>query len=1221
VPLLALVGLVLALLAPRTDGPAGASAAGSGVPTLVVAPAAAAPLTPVTVAGQDYPPGATVTFTFSEAPAAPLTVLAAVVADAAGALPALQLTIPASAAQGGVGLISALWAAPPGAPTQAVGVAGSPFVVTPADRGLTTTPSAAAVGASTVIGGMGFAPNAPIQVDLTDASGGVVTIVTGASSTSTGALLPISVAIPLTATTGLAVINAADNAGNVAGTPLVILPPATGGASMPSLVFNPSRAVTGETVQFSAAGLPPNASVTITLSDGTGIKATQTGGAPLSTDGSGQVHGAFVIPTTQAVAGDSSSLSFTPANGFTLGGNGGTLLEATLQAAPAGVGAAVAAAAPLVIAGPRLEIFPPMGTPSQPFTLIGAGFGANEQITVTQTDASGVISQLGIAHASDSGVFSIAGQDSSLPAALGPTAAQAAAFTITATGEPSGLVAAGRLVVHPAPSIALTPYVAAPGQEVTVSGAAFLPTTTLTVQAAFAGSGAAQGALLNVPTDTSGAFTVPITIPLTMPPGPVTIQVAAPDGAMATAVLTVNDQSAAVRVSPLAATPGQTLTVQGLGFASGEIVDLFLARGAGPAYVRGKEGGFVQQSPLDISPPAALPGSLRTVTADAQGSFAVSYPLTALGARPQSVGYLLAVRGETSSRLALTAFGIAGASSAIPGSPGPPVTCQGSANGGNLLGAGGSVQYFQAPRPGADGRIQAQSQLLLTNTGEQPATITVAYLIEATKKGSGSALIRATAGGGISVRSVTFDLAAHALVTRQVQQDGGDQVVGIIIRAQSTAAALDANGCPITTLSTLSALGAPQVRAVVVTNRVVTPAKGHAPLLEDAAITNAVGQVGSSTGVSGGDGPATHWYFAEGAVGGAYAEELALFNPQDEPATAQVREFSATGLVRGIQTLTLAPFGQGRLTLRPPTCGKGKGSCVVGLGIAIQSTAPIVASRALAWGVPRTARASAGPSLAGVGYDLSPGTSQPTHQQFIPYASTAHGDHAELALLNPTSCPTRPKSSTRTAARGRTVSAPICGARVVISAYTAYGARVALIRVTVGGDTRMALPLARVRGGIGVGEGVYALSIQASAPVVAELAQYVGGGPGNAAGAGAHLGFDELGATGATQITGAGLTARGGLGVRMYNPTSGPMVMRIQGLGSAGPYFGQSYQVAAGASLSVALPHPSGGAATAAAGVSVTCSGPCVGITLMGGGDTVGGKPPAASPRWGAILQ
>lgn len=1212
--LVSILALVLAFAPPRAvyaaDGPL--------APTLAVIPSAGAPLTPVTVAGQGYPPGATITFTFSEAPAAPLSVLAAVVAGADGTLPPLQLTIPASAARGGVGVISALWAAPPGAPTQAVGVAGSPFVVTPADRGLTAAPNAAAAGTSTVIDGTGFQPNAPIQGELTDASGAVITAFTGASSTSTGALLPISVAIPLTATSGLAVINAVDGAGNVVGTPLVIVPPPGAGVSPPALILNPSRAVAGETVQFSAAGLPPHAPVTLVLSDADGIKATQTGGAALVTDGSGQVRGTFVIPSTQAVAGDASSPSLTPANGFSLGGNGGTLLEVSLQTATSD--AVARAVAPLVVEGPRLEIFPAEGTPSQPFTIIGTGFGASEQVTVTQTDASGVISQLGIAHTSDGGIFSISGQNPTSSAGLAPSASQAAAFTVTATGEPSGLVASARLAVHPAPSVVLTPYVAAPGQTVTVSGAAFLSNSTLTIRAGFNVSGPAGSPVINVATDGNGAFTVPIMIPTTAPLGPATLQIAAPDGATVTVVLTISDQSAAVRVSPLAVTPGQTLTVQGLGFASGEIVDLFLARGAGPTYVRGQQGGFAHQSPLENGPPTALPGSLRTVVADPQGSFAVSYPFTALGTRPQAIGYVLAVRGETSGRLALTAFGITGAASTLPGPSGSPAICRRVANGNLGIGAGESVQYFQTPRPASGGRVQAQAQLLLTNMGDQAATITVAYLVETAQPGSGSPLIHTSSAGGISVRTVTFDLAAHALIDRQVQHDGGDQVVGIIVRAQPASAALDANGCPTASLTAPSAAGVPQVRALVVTTRMVTPAKGGSPLLEGATITNAVGQAGSNSSVSGEDGPATHWYFAEGAVGGAYAEELSFFNPQDEAARIQVHEFSSTGPVGPVHTLTVAPFGQGRFTPRPPTCGTGKTSCVEGLGIAIQSTVPIVSSRVLAWGVPRSARTAAGPSMAGAGYDLSPGTSQPMRQQFVPYASTAHGDHAELALLNPTGCPAPPKKASHASAKTRkgtkTVNTPVCGAQVVISTYTAYGARAALTRVTVGGARRVILPLARVRGGIGVGSGIYALSIQSSTPVAAELAQYVGGGPGDAAGVGAHPGFEELGVAGTTQINGAGPTAQGGLAVRVFNPTSGPMVIRVQGLGSAGPYFGQSYQMAAGASLSVAVPNPAGAARTVA-GVSVTCSGPCAGVTLMG----AGGSSSSASPRWGAILQ
>jgi hypothetical protein len=266
--------------------------------------------------------------------------------------------------------------------------------------------------------------------------------------------------------------------------------------------------------------------------------------------------------------------------------------------------------------------------------------------------------------------------------------------------------------------------------------------------------------------------------------------------------------------------------------------------------------------------------------------------------------------------------------------------------------------------------------------------------------------------------------------------------------------------------------------------------------------------------------------------------------------------------------------------------------------------------------VPR-AEQSANPRwLVGVGIDLSPGTSQPARQQFIPYASTANGDHAELAILNPASCP-KPAAKAK-AKKGRVTKTPAvsaCAAVVTISAYTAFGAKVATARVTVAGNTRLVVPLARTHGGIGVGTGVYALAVQSTLPVAAELAQYVGGGPGNSSGVGAHAGFEQLGVAGATALSGAGFASRAGLLVHLFNPTSGLMVMRVQGMGSAGSYFAQSYQVGAGASLTLTVPAPPGGG-TDAAGVAVTCSGPCAGTILMGGARASG-----TSAHWGAVLQ
>jgi hypothetical protein len=443
------------------------------------------------------------------------------------------------------------------------------------------------------------------------------------------------------------------------------------------------------------------------------------------------------------------------------------------------------------------------------------------------------------------------------------------------------------------------------------------------------------------------------------------------------------------------------------------------------------------------------------------------------------------------------------------------------------------------------------------------------------------------------------------------------------VRAQPGNPTLDVNGCPVNPLTANPSVDSPRIHAVLVTNRTRTPLVGHGASKMDTVFTNAVGQVSTGSGTNLG-GPATRWYFASGGAGGAYAEVLSLFNPQQDPAKVQVRALSATGLVGAVQTLTLAPFGLGSVRVRPPTCAKGKTGCAAEVGVVVVSTMQIVAARGLAWGIPKAEQSAAAPWLLGTGIDLSPGAGELRRQQFIPYASTAHGDHAELAILNPTSCPppvaaknAKSAKSTKNAknAAPKTTPVPACTASVVVTAYTAFGAKVATTRVTVAGNSRVVVPLARTKGGLGVGSGVYALSVQSSVPVAMELAQYVGGGPGNSSGVGAHPGFEQLGAAGATTLSGAAVDGGGGLAVRLFNPTSGLMVMRVQGLGSAGSYFVQSYQVGADASLAITVPAPSG-AGAGATGISISCSGPCVGTTLPGGA-----KSSSTSAHWGAILQ
>jgi hypothetical protein len=158
---------------------------------------------------------------------------------------------------------------------------------------------------------------------------------------------------------------------------------------------------------------------------------------------------------------------------------------------------------------------------------------------------------------------------------------------------------------------------------------------------------------------------------------------------------------------------------------------------------------------------------------------------------------------------------------------------------------------------------------------------------------------------------------------------------------------------------------------------------------------------------------------------------------------------------------------------------------------------------------------------------------------------------------------------------------------------------------------------------IAVNQGVYALSVQSTLPVVSELAQYVGSSPGNETGQGADPGFDEPGTQGSTALNGGGYVTVGSPLIQVFNPTTGQMAIRMTALSTQGVYFLQNYEVAAGASLTLALPAPPARPVTprTPVGVSVSCSGPCVGVALMGIHGTAIGTAPVPTEVWDNPLQ
>jgi hypothetical protein len=511
-----------------------------------------------------------------------------------------------------------------------------------------------------------------------------------------------------------------------------------------------------------------------------------------------------------------------------------------------------------------------------------------------------------------------------------------------------------------------------------------------------------------------------------------------------------------------------------------------------------------------------------------------------------------------------------------------------------------------------------------------PANITVAYLVASSAKSSADI-----------VRSYTFSVLAHSVVERSVNADiGVGKAFSIIVRAETSQSCSGANVRALSCVGVQSGCGA-NIRVALVTRRDATMQSSSCgsattsgcasrsgaqakitPRTLDAASTEGASSVSDEAGglKAMRDGPSNVWYFADGYTGSAYQEYLNLLDPETTPAQVRIEFISDSGPAPKPLSLTLNPFQRSSIDvsdayLRAVGCSangrdsrnKPSHQCVAILGgvsvsLMITSTTAIVAERALYWGE--------GSGSAKAGYDVAIGASATDTIAHFAYVSTLHGDQALLSILNP------PQPA---AACGRKVGA--CDASISVDVYSSSGIRVGTTKLRVATSKRATVLLSRVVVG-----GIYAVSLRSTQPVVAELAQFFGGPPSS----GFHPGLENSGTSGGTVLSGGGYQSQSGnVLVRVFNPTAGRMVVRVLGLSSNGPFYAQSYQIAANASLEVVLPAPppsqDRGSPTKRAPVpialSVTCSGPCVASGIEGARTSA---PPSASVQpaeaWGGTL-
>ena len=800
-------------------------------PQVSIRPDAGPPQTVATLTGSGFAAGERVVVIYTDArnTGAGMRPIGSATADGNGAIASVEVTIPPSATPGSLGMLSLIGnrcAAGQGCVTgsdRAQAEANLPFAVTPLASAIIVDRAVVPAGGTIVVGGSGYEPGTAVTLALI-APGGVLMPLASVpiTTTVTGILGPVTVSIPASIVPGIAALDAVDGAGNVAGVPLTILDP--GGTVASGVTIEPARAALGTFIRFTATGLPPNGPVSLTLTGAAGSSVpievypladaaapfSQPLGNPVATltaDSVGGVHGGFVLPRIGGV-----TLGGTPGLGGD--GNGGTMVTLELH----GVGSTVDSGrgALLLVAGAKIQTFPPVAVPGHPYTTIGSGFVAGESVQVTALDESGTLSQVGQAVAADcqsgtvpfgqaaaiqptppapcvSGTFVLSAIAPTPPAAAGGAAGTpAAGFRLSAIGQTSGLYAGARLVTTTAPTLTLRPYVVAPGGSVEVQGHAFAANAALIVRAGGAPastptSGASQPdtsgggsattlgncpdnsgascvaripASVPVQTDTSGFFSVRLAVPPGTSTGPITIVAGSdPSGAgadTASTVLTVNTQHALLSITPHSAMPQQVITVRGSGFASGEAVDLFLAQPGAPGLSAAGQGG-------GDSAPAPLPDTTLSVTADAFGAISASYPL------PNTIApgsYIVGAHGETSDIRALNALVIGGGPTPIPTATCVPRTCM--------------APTPIAPRPTAtptpcvaDGHTATQQGTSCGTTSGDGSAESVTYFA-----GGSTAQDTVTVPGESGQASVRYSAA-----TRQDLHltNGGNQQVSVVI--------------------------------------------------------------------------------------------------------------------------------------------------------------------------------------------------------------------------------------------------------------------------------------------------------------------------------------------------------------------------------------------------------------------------------------------------------
>ncbi len=781
------------------------------------------------------------------------------------------------------------------------------------DPTLTASPAVAGAGGEVTVSGGGFAANETVTL----AFDGNLTYSSRVQATAAGQVLASAFTVPAVSGPGAHKIVATGAASRRVATAVVAV--ATVSAT---LTATPASTTRGGTTVLGGTGWGANEAITVTL-DGVATPL-----AVVHADAQGAFPGTPVtIPYTATVGAH------------------------TLTATGAVSKRTATAALTINAVAATLVATPPSTTRGGTTVLSGAGWAADETITVT---LSNLASPLAVVHATPQGAFP------GTPVTI-PYTATVGAHTLTAIGAVSKRTATATLTLSAvSATFAVAPAATNRGGLITLSGGNFAPGEAVTVTI--------EGVITPLATITATAggtlSATGVSIPYSVPVGPHTLRATgAVSQRAATAAITVAALTPSISLNPATAAPGATVTVTGRGFGRQERVTLALNGEAVAATVpiTTADGAF---SAAFVVPNTAINGS-NTVSAVGNESRVTA--VTALtGVLPRSPRFYFAGGLNTATAHSVVQ---------VLNTNGQPASLRLTfyfENGASYTELATVAAHAQAVIPVAQYKLQAGTFGLQLNADRQVS----AQMTIARDGRDGDTLLGNTAPGttwylaegytGLTFHETVSILNPDPAVAARVQL----QLLPFGGRAGRTVSVTVA---PHSNLVT-------DINALLPGQSVAVIATSDRPVVVERTLTfstpgptgNGVTCYGMTTR-AGSNTPATSWLLAEGTTVTRFQTFLTILNPNVTPALVTASFFSRGGASLGSKTIVVDGRSRANIKLNDLFYASGVASVVT-------SNQPIVVERPEYFGSPNGYRVAGsdvfGRNGAGVRWSFPAGNTQ-----------------------------------------------------------------------------------------------------------------------------------------------------------------------------------------------------------------------------------------------------